>query len=88
MSFLSVLHVGLSELKCLILVENLFCGGGGEGCSFSFKLKSQNVTVLFFMSVMYLSLAKNYIYRKMGLSTLPFNSFVVIAFFLRTLIVS
>lgn len=33
---------------------------------------------LFFMYFTYLSLAKNYIYRKMGLSTLPFNSFVVL----------
>lgn len=49
-----------------------------EGGSFSFKLKAQNVTALFFMYATYLSLAKNYIYRKMGLSTLPFNSFVVI----------
>lgn len=38
------------------------------------------------MYVTYLSLAKNYIYRKMGLSTLPFNSFVVITF-LRKLII-
>lgn len=58
-----------------------------EGDSFSFKLKAQNVTALFLMYVMYLSLAKNYIYRKMALSTLPFNSFVVIAF-LRKLIIS
>lgn len=58
----------------------------GGGCSFSFKRKAQNVTALFFMYVTYLSLAKNYIDRKMGLSTLPFNSFVVIAF-LRKLII-
>lgn len=81
--FTEFVSCGSEWAEMLNTCLKLFSGGGD---SFSFKLKAQNVTALFFMYVIYLSLAKNYIYRKMGLSTLPFNSFVVIAF-LRKLII-
>lgn len=64
--FLYIVCVGLSELFCSkkhLTCVILFWG------NFSFKLKTQTITALFFTCALYLSLPVSCIHRKIGLPT-------------------